>query len=135
MSPTIVPRHYPVVDDFGVVRAMVLIYPHQDWICKQRLNQVLVAISFVLGETVQDMSCFSPGQFRNETARRMACRPAGYSADVVGWMAVCDERDAAYVLVSVFRGREDECQKVASAVCFTIARFDRMQMYLRVYEM
>jgi len=134
VSARIASHFYSVVDDCAVVRAMILIYPGQEWECKQRSNQVTVAVSFILGENVGDCTGLSPEAARYELARREARRRPGFSAEVVGLLAICDERNISYALVSVLRGREGECQKVATAAQFTIARFERRQMFVRVYE-
>ena len=127
-------RFFGIVDDFGVTRAIVLIYPAKEWEAKQMLNHAAVAISFVLGENASDCTALSPEQTRFELGRRTARRRPGFTAEVVGLLAICDERNQSYALVSVLRGREAECQRIATAVQLSIARLERRRMQVRVYE-
>jgi len=122
------------MDDFAVVRALVLVYPGHEWECKQRLNHVTVAVSYILGERANDATNLSNARARMELARRSARRPPDFSAETIGILAIHDESNMSYALVAVLRGCEAECQKIASAVCFTISRFDRRPMFIRVYE-
>lgn len=84
MSAMLASHFLSVVDDFAVTRVLDLIYPGHEWECKQRLNQVVVAVSFILVENSSDCSALSPDQQRFELARREARRWPGFSAEVVG---------------------------------------------------
>jgi hypothetical protein len=134
VSPTTATQFFPVMDDYAVVRALILVDAGHEWECKQRLNHVVVAISYILGERASDATNLSDTQARRELARRTARRPPNFSAETIGLLAIHDESNVTYALVSVLDGRESECQRVATAVQFTISRFERRQMYIRVYE-
>ena len=135
MLPTNAKSMYPVIDNFGLVRAIVLIFPGEEWRCKKRCEQVTVAVSFALGEKSADWTSAPIETVKAEINRRISHRPPEFTAETVGIFEIVDGHNRPNVLIGVLRGRESECQRIASSVVATVARFNGSPTHINVYDL
>jgi hypothetical protein len=126
-------RCFPIIDEQGLTRAIVLLQPGREFESTQLARRVVVAVSFALGEKVDDWSSMDIDAARAKIAHRFKGNPLGLQARLNGILEVAD-RDIPLVLVAVYRGRESECQAIANDVVHAVDRFSDHKLDVRAYE-
>ncbi len=134
MLPTNASRVLPIFDDFGLFRGTVNIIPGREFESTQLANRVVVAVAYVLGERVEDWTQADPERACVEIARRAARRAPGLKDQIIGVLEIADQHEP-FVLVAVYRGREKECQAIATLANATVSRFLHRMTHVLAYEL
>ena len=133
MLSTNAQRVFTIFDDFGLSRAIVYVRPGREFESAQLTRRVVVAVSYALGEKVDDWMQSDPERVQAEVARRVSRRPPGFKDEMIGVMEIAVQREP-FVLVAVYRGRERECQAIATLVNATVSRFLHRPTHVLAYE-
>jgi len=134
MLSTNAQRGFPIFDDFGLLRAIVHIRPGREFESTQLARRVVVAVSFALGEKVNDWSRSTHEKASAEITRLISHRPLGFEDEFVGVMEIADAHES-FVLIAVYRNRERECQVIATLVNATVSGFLHRQTQVLAYEL
>ena len=133
MLATNAQRVSPIFDDFGRSRAIVYVRPGREFESAQLARRVVVAVAYALGEKVDDWAQADPERAYAEVARRASLRPPGFKDEIIGVMEIAAQCEPL-VLVAVYRGRERECQAIATLVNVTVSRFLHRPTHVLAYE-
>ncbi len=118
-------KFYPILDDFGTVRALSFSYKGETFTAQKQGVEVTRAVSEVLGEEVQDWSKAPVAAAQAEIHRR---REHQSDRTTTGLYTINDKSGRVLAVVNVLEGDEDECKQIATQVAVRLSAFYKQKL-------